>query len=754
MDEEIKQNAARRNLKRSMEEQKLRALDEEIASVNTHEAKVGELRTSVRKSELGIKKLQHDRAREIENIELTAGEIEAKAAKEQEDKLKDKRKTALENEMAVRTSRSEFGRMKEAAQITHDYAQSNADKRHETMYGKTRMQVLNMGMEAQRRQRAQDKLIEAGKLEHQYGELVAQQEYDKTYNPAKFNIASKEAELTSKARQQKHDMEAAHLQNTLAQIDQEQEHLLESAGLKSQVQDRHASHAAFQRNTSHILEMQKLGYESQATEEAQQNAQELAEPRRRHEMQLREEAIRAQREKHEGELELIRHKIQASEENLKHAKNNSEFTREHQRKEREIQREKQLQQFLREDHENLERAFRDEVAQIRSDMATRDRADKTGKPQPMLKIIHPAGQEITLQQADMERLAHLELQLGGEPVDRGAANREAVREVNGPETHRGTGVNFGTIHREMFGAQPYAEPDPQQQANLEIAKDVEAKIKEGRFIKDEGNPQTWELHPDVGALHGMTSAWRRIKYKSSRGIPITGEDTHISNLLQVGHNKIINGYLSNMAKAREGDEQADETARRLMHEHELLMSYQRDSEINRHLDAIKAGAKEEGRNFHWEDTDDPEVAEPDPYATARDGGGWRVKKWNYSEPTTTDILLLKAAKWNRLYHRRAYGLDDGGVSWKGGTGDEEIRQPRTPDSADWKRQYYANQLKGLRDYKLEKSSESEGAAGLYNAWDRNFRGKLGNIEESLNMDRPWAFTIPPLIPKQWSAMAW
>jgi hypothetical protein len=336
--------------------------------------------------------------------------------------------------------------------------------------------------------------------------------------------------------------------------------------------------------------------------------------------------------------------------------------------------------------------------------------------------------------------------------------------VNGPDTHQGRGANFGAIHTEMFGIEPRQEPPSEQQlADEEEARRTEAGIKAGSFITDVGNP-LWELHPDVGPLHGITSAWRRIKYKKSRGENIFGvEERHLDDLIHFGHDKLIRRYQRHQAEAREtGSQEAAKSAADDQYEHDVLMSYQADSDIYNRLEALKAGAKEEGRNFQWVDTDDPEVGEPDPYATKRDGGGWKVKRWNFDEPTTTDLLLLKAAKWNRLYHRRKYGVEDGGVSWKLPTPDQDVRQAKEADSADWKRKYYDLQLKALQQVKakqkLRDSAESldaaHAAARRYDDWRTNFISKVGNTEEGLNPDRPWAFYGEPTIHRQWAPMAW
>jgi hypothetical protein len=400
----------------------------------------------------------------------------------------------------------------------------------------------------------------------------------------------------------------------------------------------------------------------------------------------------------------------------------------------------------------------------------------------VLRIIHPAGHDITLQQADVERLAHLELQIGNqhpsgalvprtgqeadeagalEGFDRGAANREAVREVNGPDTHQGQGLNHDVV-AQVFGSQrdpqedrrsPFESPGVAFQREVArekaFAEETTRRIIEDRhFIADEDDPGLWELHPEVEPLAALTSQMRRAKFKGSRGMDTSMESGQYDNIVARGNDRYLQNYRDlrrdqHKAESNHNEELAAikrKKAEDMRYRHSVLMSYRNDEHITKMLDPLKVG--QEGRNWTTVDEPDPELADVDPYVIKPYGRNI-VRKWNFDEPTTEDLLLLKAAKWNRLAHRRANKWDDGLISNRAPPTDELVRPEKDPARADLKRKYYSILVNKLIDKKRELQEQ---APYHYATWEGNFLKKIGGSLSGLDLDNPNAFFVKPFAP--------
>jgi hypothetical protein len=316
----------------------------------------------------------------------------------------------------------------------------------------------------------------------------------------------------------------------------------------------------------------------------------------------------------------------------------------------------------------------------------------------------------------------------------------------------------------MFGIEPYREPPSQQQVSDEqIVRETEAQIRSGAFIPDERDPRLWELHPLTSPLHAMTSALRRIKFKIATHRDTSDDVAHTDDLLHIGHNKLMDRYRRNLTNARQAADPAarqaaEAAAMEAKREYDLLMSYERDQQIRMRLDPINGTA--EGSIYHLEDTEDPEVAEPNPYAIEQ-ARGWKVRKYNWDDPNTEDFLLLKASKWNRLYHRRYQELDDGAISSKlpNVTAGENVAPQKNPERADSKRRHYQHMLRGLYNDKelLRQRGAAEDPAAAqarYDAWRQNFMLKVGNTDDGVSLDNPSAFFTPPFVHESWSPTAW
>jgi hypothetical protein len=282
-----------------------------------------------------------------------------------------------------------------------------------------------------------------------------------------------------------------------------------------------------------------------------------------------------------------------------------------------------------------------------------------------------------------------------------------------------------------------------------IAEQTTRQIIEDRaFITDEDEPWIWELHPEVEPLAAITSQMRRAKFKGSRGMDTKMEDRQFDNVMVRGNVQYMQNYwdrrrAQHKAESNHNEELAAierDKAEDLRYRHSVLMSYLNDDAITKKLDPLKKG--QEGRNWTTIEEPDEATANLDPYVIKSHGKN-TVRKWNWDEDTTEDLLLLKAAKWNRLAHRRTNGWDDGRISNRKLAEDEIVRPERDPERATLKRNYYSSLLDILIG---KKQKLRETAPNHFATWEGNFGKKIGGTLSGIDVENPNAFYVKPVSP--------